>query len=550
MISGCEGMSLRIPNDLNFAAGGPVASRAKKIQESVSMKTICYRFLASMLIGSVSCIAFADDWSARDAAAGAQIRAAIALQQAKENPRVLASSAKRGSVRDYVEDSAVMHLGQVSVFQVGVVDRVAIGNGKVASATVLDKNRLLVIAQDVGETNILLWDKTRPVGNLKLRVTAVDLERQKKEIAAMLSDVPNLTVGNAGDRIFVDGVDLSPEQQARVKSVKDQFPTLMDRTRGILQPEKPASPSTMVMFDLYFLEFKKNHLQDLGVSWTKSFNGINFGAFGETTRGPLNLRPGIGGTGGVTYDPKLPNTKINGLSTAFNVSMSVPGIINLAVNTGQATLLAAPKLAVRSGGVAKFLAGGEFPIAIAGITGNTVVYKQYGIILEVEPKVNSDKTVSGVIRAEVSALDPTVTVNNYPGMTKRRTETDFHSPMGEAIVLSGLYSQELSQATDKVPLLGDIPVLNAFFSSKSDTRKNSELVVFIVPNAHSSEEAMNQEVISRAAEMNTGYTAEVVEGDVIPKLTIESKLWHGMDQRLSRVPQPEAGAAETNGGER
>ena len=542
-------MSRRIANDLQLAVSSS-AFCASKIQESVPMKTICYRALAWMLALSCTGSAFADNWTVRDTSLDTQVKAAIALQQAKDNPRALSAQGKRTAGREFFEDAAVMHIGQVSVFQVGLVDRVAIGNGKVASATVLDKNRLLIIAQDVGETNILLWDKTRPIGNLKLRVTAVDLERQKQEIAAMLSDVPNLSIGNAGDRIFVDGTDLSPEQQERVKAVKEQFPTLMDRTKGVLQAEKPASPSTMVMFDLYFLEFKKNHLQNLGVSWTKSFNGINFGAFGETTRGPLNLRPGIGGdSGGVKYDPPLPNYKINGLSTAFNVSMSVPGMINLAVNSGQATLLAAPKLAVRSGGVAKFLAGGEFPIAISGITGNTVQYKQYGIILEVEPKVNSDKTVSGVIRAEVSALDPTVQVNGYPGMTKRRTETDFHSPMGEAIVLSGLYSQELSQATDKVPLLGDVPVINSLFSSKSDSRKNSELVVFIVPNAHSSEEALNQELISRAVDMNTGYSAEVVSGDVIPKLKIESQLWRGMDERLSRIPQPATPAGEGNGSE-
>lgn len=472
-----------------------------------------------------STYASADEPSVSDAKAKA---AALHLL----NPvRSSAPKEKRG----FIEESLVMYVGQVSVINTGTIDRVALGNGKVASSTVLDKNRLLIIAQDVGETNLLLWDKTKPVGNLKLRVTAVDIERQKREVAAMLSDVPQLTIASAGDRIFVDGSELSPEQQARVKSAKEQYPMLTDRTRGILQTEKPAAPSTMVMFDLYFLEFKKNHLQNLGVNWTKSFNGFNFGAFGETTNGPLNLRPGIGGESGVTYTPPLPNTKINGLSTALNVSVSVPAMINLAVNNGDATLLAAPKLAVRSGGAAKFLAGGEFPIVMTGITGNTVQYKQYGIILEVEPKVNADKTVSGVIKAEVSALDPTVSVNGYPGMSKRRTETDFHSPLGEAIVLSGLYSQELSGAIDKLPVLGDIPLINSLFSSKAETRKNTELVVFIVPRAHSSEESLNQEVISRASDLSTERNTELAGYDILPKLTIESSLWKGREAEFTKV---------------
>lgn len=472
---------------------------------------------------------------------------AVAVNLASQKSQKIDIARKDRNSRTFREENIIMHTGQVIVLDTGPVDRVAVGNGKLASTTVLDNNRLLIIAQDVGETNILLWDKKRPLGNLKIRITATDVARVKGEIAAMLNDIPDLTVGNAGDRIFIDASNLSPEQMARIKAVKEQFPNVIDRTIGIMQPLKPAPPSAMVMFDLYFLEFKKNHLQDLGVSWKKSFNGVNFGAFGETTSGPLNLRPGIGGSGGVTFDPPLPMGKIDGLSTALNVAMSVPGVINLAVNTGQATLLAAPKLAVRSGGVAKFLAGGEFPIAISGITGNTVEYKQYGILLEVEPKINADNTVAGVIRTEVSSLDPAVVVNGFPGMIKRRTETDFSTPMGEAIVLSGLYSQELSNSIDKIPLLGDVPVLKAFFSNKGENRKNTELVVFIIPRAHSSEESINKSILARASDMSAVVNTDIAGWDILPKLTIESNLWQGQERDFNRVtPQLAPRANEYN----
>jgi pilus assembly protein CpaC len=493
--------------------------------------------LFAWLVALVSIDIFAAEVPANGEAQQTRAAAAAALQQAKEKTKDEVADNEFSFAQ---ETRAVMHVGQVSVFETGPIDRVAVGDGNVVSTTVLDNRRLLVIAEDVGETNILLWSGARLVGNLKLRVTAINLHRQKREIALMLNDVPQIKIGNAGDKITIDGADLSPEQQARVKRVAEQYTNVIDRTRGVLQPRKPAPPSTMVMFDLYFLEFKKSFLQNIGVSWTQSFNGFNFGLFKEFVNGPLVLRPGETDS---TFS-NLPETAVDGTSRSFNVAMSLAAMINLAVNSGQATLLAAPKLAVRSGGTAKFLAGGEFPIAISGITGNTVQYKQYGIILEVEPTVSADNTVSGVIRAEVSALDSSVTINSYPGLLKRRTETDFHSKMGQAIVLSGLYSQQISDASSKVPLLGDIPLLKALFSNKGKNRSNTELVVFIVPHDHTSDTAMSKEVLSRASDLSTEKNTVFNGGNILPAPVMESELWNGMEKQFTQYRKPDSQQVE------
>jgi pilus assembly protein CpaC len=302
-----------------------------------------------------------------------------------------------------------------------------------------------------------------------------------------------------------------------------------------MQPQKPAPPSTMVMFDLYFLEFKKSFMQNIGVSWTQSFNGFNFGLFKEFVKGPVTLRPGETDS---TFS-NLPDTPVGGASSALNVAMSLSAMINLAVNNGQATLLAAPKLAVRSGGSAKFLAGGEFPIAISGVSGNTVEYKQYGIVLEVEPTVSADHTVSGVIRAEVSALDPSVTIKDYPGLLKRRTETDFHSRMGQAIVLSGLYSQEMSNASSKVPVLGDMPIIKGLFSNNGKSRKNTELVVFIVPHDYASDSKLTDEVISGASDLSTERNTVINSGRIIPMESLEPEMWQGMEKQFTQSRNPE-----------
>lgn len=443
-------------------------------------------------------------------------------------------SAKSRESKSMVNDSQpfmaqelTMYAGEVVVLNVGAMDRVAIGNGKVASSTVLDTNRLLIIAQDVGDTNILLWDKTRLIRDIRLRVTAQNLERIKAEARNLLSEIPGLKINNVGDRIFIEGNDLTERELGRVKALAAQYPGILDRTVGKFRPPIAADPSAMIMFDLYFVEFKKSYLQNLGVSWQKSFNGFNFGVYGEATNGPLTLRPNIGGAGGVNFDPPLPAGRVYGVSTAANIAISLPATINLAVDSGDAILLAAPKIASRSGGKAKFTAGGEIPLPSTNQQGTTVTFKSYGILLEVEPQINGDGSVSGIVHAEVSAVDPAITVLGIPAFLTRRTEADFYSKSGEAVVLSGLYSQELSRGVDKVPLLGDIPLVGALFSSTTESRKNSELVVFIVPHIHSAGGVLNEKVLANTRTLVEEQSRKLNgnDSDILMKLKASSVLW-------------------------
>ena len=441
--------------------------------------------------------------------------------------KALAAKYAANKAKPFDRQDLVMYAGEVIVLNVGVLDRVAIGNGKIASSTVLDDDRILIIAQDVGDTNILLWNKGTPMRDIRLRVTAQNMDRVKRETANLLAEIPGLKIASVGDRIFIEGYDLSDTDLERVKALAAQYPSIIDRTVGKARPPKAADPSTMIMFDLYFVEFKKTFLQNLGVSWQRSFNGFNVGLFGETARGPLLLRPNIGGENGVTFTPPLPNTRQYGLSAAANVALSVPATINLAVDNGDAVLLAAPKIATRSGGKAKFTAGGEIPLPSSSLQGTNVTFKPYGILLEVEPTINADGTVSGVVRAEVSGIDPAVTVLGIPGFLTRRTEADFFSKSGEAVVLSGLYSQELSKGTQKVPLLGELPLLGALFSSNDETRKNSELVVFIVPHVHSASSPMNEKILQNTRNMVSERT-RALSGDgtdVLPKMRPSSQVW-------------------------
>lgn len=81
----------------------------------------------------------------------------------------------------------------------------------------------------------------------------------------------------------------------------------------------------------------------------------------------------------------------------------------------------------------------------------------------------------------MSSIDASFTSSGGPGLLTRRTKTEFNVNQGETIVLSGLLQRSSSTDIDKVPLLGDIPVLGALFRSKRFQNKETELVVFVTP---------------------------------------------------------------------
>ena len=388
------------------------------------------------------------------------------------------------------DDEILMYAGEARVLEVGPVNRIAVGNGKIASTAVIEKTKLLIIAQEVGLTNILLWKKPNLTREVRLRVTALNVLKQQRDIKSALADLPNINVVRRGERLYVEGNISTREDLAKITALTGQYANLINSTTLDIDTV-PAykQESQMLVFDLYFVEFKKGYLENLGVNWAKSFNGFNIGIFGEATRGSTNLRPLPQSTDSTGASFTVPDQKQRGVSAAVNASIAIPSIIQLAVDSGNAFVLASPSIATRNGGQAKFVAGGEVPIPTVSQNGTNVTFKPYGILIEIAPKLDPFGNVTGLLKAEVSKIDPSVSVGGIPGFTTRRTETDFSVKTGDAIILSGLYSQDGSTDVQKVPGLGDVPVLGNLFKSTGTTRNQTEVFLVAIPHIHEGEQA-------------------------------------------------------------
>lgn len=148
---------------------------------------------------------------------------------------------------------------------------------------------------------------------------------------------------------------------------------------------------------------------------------------------------------------------------------------------GRARILANPKLVCESGGSADFLAGGEIPIVIVTPETRTVEWKTYGIILKLKPTLEEGNRIRTRITAEISTVDHGGGSSDVPGLLTRRVSTDFVTPPGGTVMLSGLVKSETAKDVAKLPFLGQIPILGELFKSRSFRANKSELAVFITP---------------------------------------------------------------------
>lgn len=155
--------------------------------------------------------------------------------------------------------------------------------------------------------------------------------------------------------------------------------------------------------------------------------------------------------------------------------------ISAAEKAGEARILASPNLICRSGKDADFFAGGEFPIKVLGLRSKEIQWKRYGIGLKLKPIIDASGQMSLHIETEVSTLDRSITVDDVPALHTNRVSSFFDLIASRTIAISGLIKSEVSENSEGVPFLKNIPILGALFESKNFQENKSELVIFVTP---------------------------------------------------------------------
>ncbi len=372
-----------------------------------------------------------------------------------------------------------MFAGETRVLPQRSAGRLAVGDGKVASAAVLDDREILLIANGPGDTMLHVWTTNGRSHRIKITVRQTDTARIARDLQGFLQDVPKVRTRNIGDNVVIEGEGLSDAERDKVSELAKRFPQVIDFTSRV-------GLDRMFAFDVRFVEISRSGLRDLGIDWTtqgKPLLGIGVvGDLYHNNRTGAEVVRTLGSSDAQT-EVVIPGTRIRPFATDISLVGNFFGRLNLLAQKGDAVVLASPRLAARNRGEASFLAGGEIPIPLASATGTpSLTFKEYGIRLNIlEPVADAAGTIRARIRTEVSSLDRSVASQGVPGLMTRRTETEFNLRNGETLVLSGVIQREQQSDENAVPYLGDIPVLGQLFKSARFNSRESELVVFVTP---------------------------------------------------------------------
>lgn len=236
---------------------------------------------------------------------------------------------------------------------------------------------------------------------------------------------------------------------------------------GIVDPIAAPAPTleaeSTILIKAKLIEVRKSALRAIGIDWAD-----------------------------VAAGPTL------GTADGFELDTVLDSAIHLLVNRGHARLLAEPTLTCINGGQADFLVGGEVPIPVQNQDGAlNVVFKQFGIILNVEPQANSAGLIRTKVGVEVSSVDKANSVLGIPGFATRKTNTEMNVQSGEPMIVAGLFSADDAKTVAKVPGLGSIPVLGELFKSRQFRRGETELVVLVTPQIIAPDSGATREGIQR-----------------------------------------------------
>jgi Flp pilus assembly secretin CpaC len=182
-----------------------------------------------------------------------------------------------------------------------------------------------------------------------------------------------------------------------------------------------------------------------------------------------------------------PNALFFTLLTDFGTRELI-ALVEAEEQRGNAQFLAEPSLAVANRDSASFLAGGELPIPIVqgGAQNNvTILFKEFGVRLRFFPEILSDSLIKLRVETEVSSLDfgNAIIIQGFriPAFLTRRVSTTLDVKRNQSIVLSGLFNDSRERVRTGIPLLMNVPILGALFSSTRWQKNESELVVIVTP---------------------------------------------------------------------
>jgi len=371
----------------------------------------------------------------------------------------------------------IMSVGESRVVDLPAkMSDVIIADPQVADVHVRSQNQLYILAKRPGETDVtvtssggkVLYSTSIRVGN---NLTSID---QMLKLAMPDSDI---IVSKMNGLLLLTGTVKAPEDAAEAERLVQAF----TQNNGTVVSRLRTATPLQVNLQVKISEVSRNLIHQVGTNFQGLGRGVGSftGYVGRSTRNFITTENSALGRTYVFNQPADSRNTLGFVADLFG--MDIAGALDLAETTGLATTLAQPNLTSLSGETASFLAGGEYPYTISnGTQGNSIEFKQYGVQLAFTPTVLSDGRISLRVRPSVSSLDFAINAE-VPALRTRSAETTVELGSGQAFMIAGLLSNSTANNIDKVPGIGNIPILGSLFKSRRFQRDETELVIVVTP---------------------------------------------------------------------
>lgn len=362
----------------------------------------------------------------------------------------------------------------------------------------------------------------------KAAEAAKALNQTKSKIGKIVVDEPSNTIviidapqsANQMEKI-IEKMDMPAETKifslnyAKAEDVKTKIADMLTKGAGVMQVDERTNKIVVtdltakmpdiagviaamdekhkeVLIEAKIIEIELTDEFRYGVDWGRFFGNLantsvdfNFADLGNISGGTV--------TGGALTIGKLAHA-------------SLDGAIKALATVGRTNVISSPRITVVNNEEAKVLIGTNQPyvtstttVPSAGspVTSESVTYIDVGITLRVTPTINNDGFVTMKIKPEISSLGTPVetahaegaTGNKIPVVSKSETDTTVMVKDGTTILIAGLIQDRDIETINKVPILGDIPIIGYAFksqnkgsvSSTSNQPEKKEIVIFLTP---------------------------------------------------------------------
>ncbi len=291
-------------------------------------------------------------------------------------------------------------------------------------------------------------------------------------VAAMLTNKDQRILSKRGSAVI--------DARTNTLFIQDTTSHLEEARKLIKQIDVPVR---QVMIEARFVEAKTDFKRELGGKLGYTAPGAVAG--GGQWGGGIGL--GAGNRAAIGGNVSLPAPDIGpfgNLSLAI-FNSSATKVLNLELNAsetdGTSKNIASPRVVTADSKAAMIKSGTQIPYTIAGTNGGppTTSFKDAVLSLTVTPKITPDDHVNMDVNVTQDSVG--LPYGGIPSIDNKQVQTQVLVENGGTVVIGGVYNQNVSDKTDKVPLLGDIPVLGWLFKDNVKSDSRSELLVFITP---------------------------------------------------------------------